>query len=208
MTLLYIFDSHKERKSCLLALSILLSLKLVQGTCKVIMKFVLESKAFMTLCEEFVIFELFFIAIVKLLRVSFSKRRFCKLPCKHEDVRDTSRTFMKTNNQSNKKQSIKQNQVWWCPFVFPALENQGQVNSWVGLAIQPCSLGGFQLNQRLYLKRSGQYLRNNTYIWIQTTMNVSKPFEETCEQCTDFEIHKEVPLYLSMPAKLCKRVLI
>lgn len=68
----------------------------------------------MTLCEEFVLFEgcisVFFIAIVKLLRVdTFVKEDSVDfVPCKHEDVRDSSRSFMKTNKQSNEYKTINQ----------------------------------------------------------------------------------------------------
>lgn len=41
-----------------------------------------------------------------------------------------------------------------------------------------------------------------------TTLNVSKPFGDICEQYTDLERCKNVPLCLSLPSKVYKRVLI
>lgn len=41
-----------------------------------------------------------------------------------------------------------------------------------------------------------------------TILNVSKTFEYVCEQCTNSERYKEVPLYLSMSSNMCKGVLI
>lgn len=50
-------DLQIEKKNPTLALSILLTLELFQGSYKVMMKLILESYTFVTLYEEFIIFE-------------------------------------------------------------------------------------------------------------------------------------------------------